>query len=265
MLLLHQPLRKLPSHQPLRKKGTTALLSATPSLTPPPHLPPRKRVQPAISLAPKILPLALNHKTFLLNGVDYLKYLLLHPTFLLLLLDPWPDQKKLRDICEEITPCILSMEQTSNKGSIYDASTHTLQTLLKIRNNDNTRFVNFDFTYCSQKTLNRLFPVTIEERYLLIPPTFRSSASSIRNFQQVISKKDKLEYLSSEKVKLERIEEASILSHIDDIDYDLCNGISLHYLRYISKRKTPFKSSELGFKHLIRESIVELGVRVTQD
>ena len=139
------------------------------------------------------------------------------------------------------------MKQTSNKGSIYDASTYTLQTLLKIRNNDNTRFVNFYFTYCSQKALDRLFPVTIDERYSLIPPSFRLSASSIRSFQQRISKKDKLEYISLEKVEFDRIEESSLSSHIGGVDTDLCNGISLHYLRYFSQRKTPFKNSEVQY------------------
>ena len=157
------------------------------------------------------------------------------------------------------------MKQTSHKGSIYDASTYTLQTLLKIRNNDNTRFVDFDFTYCSQKALDRLFPVTIEAKYSLTPPSFRSSAASIRSFQLRLALKDKSDHISFEKAEFDRIEESSLSSHIGDVDTDLCNDMSLHYLRYFSQRKAPFKNSEMGFKHLIRESIVEFGVRVTKD
>ena len=63
----------------------------------------------------------------------------------------------------------------------------------------------------------------------------------------------------------DKIENKSIISHAGNTGNDKCNGITLHFLRYIAERATPFKESESGFKHLIREAIVEFGVRVTRN
>ena len=116
-----------------------------------------------------------------------------------------------------------------------------------------------------KKASDRLFPVTIDERYSHMPPSFRSFASKIRNFQLRIPKKDKAEYLKLEKDEFEKIEESCIISHIGDVDYEKCDGINLYSILYVLERKTAFKNSEVGFRHLIRESIVEFGVRVTHD
>ena len=122
-----------------------------------------------------------------------------------------------------------------------------------------------DFTYCSQVILDKFFPVTIEEKYSKIPPSFRSSPAEIRNFQLRVAKNDKDSFLKNEMDLFDKIENKSIISHAGNTGNDKCNGITLHFLRYIAERATPFKESETGFKHLIREAIVEFGVRVTRN
>mmetsp|Transcript_856 Transcript_856/g.1321 ORF Transcript_856/g.1321 Transcript_856/m.1321 type:complete len:104 (-) Transcript_856:1-312(-) len=96
---------------------------------------------------------------------------------------------KSRDSCTKLRPRVLSPKQNSNKGSIFDALTYSLSHLIKVKNSENERFFKMDFTYCSQVVLNKFSPVTIEDKYSKIPPSFRSLPSEIRNFQLRTDKK----------------------------------------------------------------------------
>jgi len=72
-------------------------------------------------------------------------------------------------------------------------------------------------------------------------------------------------HLEFEKNLFHQIKQSCLSSHIGDVDYDVCNGISLLYLRYILDRKAALKTMGKGVSHLIREAIVEFGVRVTHE
>jgi len=67
-----------------------------------------------------------------------------------------------------------------------------------------------------------------------------------------------------EKAKFGKIKSSIDTLHMGNVDYDPCNGMTLHYLGCIADRKIPFKNSELGFKHFICESVVKFSVHVTR-
>mmetsp|Transcript_13017 Transcript_13017/g.26008 ORF Transcript_13017/g.26008 Transcript_13017/m.26008 type:complete len:161 (-) Transcript_13017:76-558(-) len=74
-----------------------------------------------------------------------------------------------KDIQDDLSPLTHSSTQKRKKGTILYASSLSLQRLKQIQTEDAPRFIKLDFTYCSAKVINKLFPVD-SLKYSPVPP-----------------------------------------------------------------------------------------------
>ena len=167
--------------------------------------------------------------------------------------------KKNLDIPDDLSPRVFHPSVKLKKGPVFDASTYTFSQLNTIKGKDTSRFAKLDFMYCPQTVIDRFFPAITDDQYTRVPPSFRSTPVSIREFQRRYKKKDQIRFLELEDDEFQEIETSSRDKHIGDGKYVPCNGISLEFfLRYYSGRPTRDRSSVEGFLTLSRTLLLNL-------